>query len=243
MKSKGVAIPVVAHGARWRWGTCAAARRVTLGRQENRQRTSTDRAMTELDPRTIAEAQRGHRPAQEAFLRRYVGPMHALVRRSGAPGDPDEVTQDLLHKLLLSLPRFDPAGPARLTTWVFTVAGRWLIDAARRRRRDGTSLEEARHAPQLVDPRPGADVALEQHQERLALERAIARLPPEQRRAFVLAAVHERPLDEVAAAERVPIGTVKSRLHRARAALVRMLAPPGEAGADGALVAAKRGTE
>ncbi len=176
-----------------------------------------------LDARTLQQAQRGEKAAQEAFLRRYVGPMHALVRRSGAPGDVDDLTQELLHTLLERLPRFRPEGPAELTTWVFTVAQRWLLDVCKRRRLLLVELEAGR---EVADPRPPADELLEASQRMASLERAIAALPLEQRRLFVLAHVHQRPLAEISELEGVPVGTVKSRLHRARAALAALLLPP-----------------
>jgi RNA polymerase sigma-70 factor (ECF subfamily) len=176
----------------------------------------------ELSAELIARAQHGDRAAQEAFLRRYVRPLHALVRRSGAPGDPDDLTQELLSRLLTALPRFDPAGPARLTTWVFTVAQRWLIDERRRRHLTLVELEDGVAVP---DSRPLPEQRLEEHRLAVALEDAVGRLPETQRRVFLLAQVHEQPLEAVAEAEGVPLGTVKSRLHRARAQLVLWLGP------------------
>src|SRR5262245_44437293 len=73
----------------------------------------------EIDRTTLARARRGDRRALEAFLRRYVGPLHALVRRSGFGPESEDLTQDLLAKLLRALPEFDPEGPGTLSTWVF----------------------------------------------------------------------------------------------------------------------------
>jgi RNA polymerase sigma-70 factor, ECF subfamily len=174
----------------------------------------------ELDALTVESAQRGDRDAQEAFLRRYLGPMHALIRRSGAPGDPDDLTQDLLQKLLIALPRFDRRGPARLTTWVFTIAQRWLIDETKRRHLRLAPIEEGEL---VADSAPGPEQLLERRELEVALEAAVKLLPKEQRRVFLLVDVHQRPAQEVAIAEGVPIGTIKSRLHRARAALMRRL--------------------
>jgi DNA-directed RNA polymerase specialized sigma24 family protein len=60
----------------------------------------------------LRRAQGGDRRAQEVFLQRYVRPLHSFVRRSGAPGDPDDLTQELLSKLLHVLPRFSLDGSA-----------------------------------------------------------------------------------------------------------------------------------
>ncbi len=178
--------------------------------------------MTELAPATIRAAQAGERAAQEAFVRRYAGPMRALVMRGGAVGEVDDVVHELLGKLLAALPKFSLDGPASLTTWVFTVAQRSLIDASRRPRLALVPLTEAEAVP---DGGPSAHDALERRQLGEQLEAALATLPVELRRLFVLAQVHQRPLQELADAEGVPLGTVKSRLHRARALLVARLMP------------------
>src|SRR5215472_14035639 len=124
----------------------------------------------ELDHATIQRARRGDRAAQDAFLRRYGGPLHALLKRSGIPSTEDAV-QELLAKLLSVLPRFDPRGPAVLTTWVFTVAHRWLLDQRKRRHLTLVPLDETM---EVADPRPIADQLVEQRQRDAALEAAIA---------------------------------------------------------------------
>jgi RNA polymerase sigma-70 factor (ECF subfamily) len=179
----------------------------------------------ELDAPTLRRAQRGDRAAQETFLRRYVGPLHALIRRSGAPGDADDLTQELMHKLLVVLPRFDAGGSALLTTWVFTIAHRWLVD---RRRQKQLLLAPLDESAQVASSGPAPDAALGHRQLAAALEEAIGALPIAQRRVFVLAEVHEHPLQQVADVEGVPLGTIKSRLHRARAFLVQYLGPAFE---------------
>src|SRR5438128_1922014 len=98
--------------------------------------------MEELDAGSVQRAQQGDRSAQATFLRRYVKPLHAFLRRSGLEHDADDATQELLAKLLRVLPSFQPVGPATLTTWVFTVAHRWLVDEKRRRHLAVAPLDE-----------------------------------------------------------------------------------------------------
>ena len=174
----------------------------------------------ELDRAIVERARRGDRTAREAVLRRYAGPLHALARRAAPVGDPDDLTQDLLRRLLEQLHRFDPDGPARLTTWVFTVAHRHLVDEARRRRIAVMPLEDGL---EVADERAGPERLATGRSELRRLEEAIARLPEAQRRVFVLVAIHGQELEAVAAVEEVPVGTIKSRLHRARAALAHDL--------------------
>jgi RNA polymerase sigma-70 factor (ECF subfamily) len=174
----------------------------------------------ELDPVTVRRAQGGDRSAQGTFLRRYAGPLHAMVRRCGVPGDTDDHVHDLLSRLIAALPQFKPNGPATLTTWVFTIAQRFVIDLSRKKHLQLAPIEAGADVP---DGRPSPERLLEHAELKVRLEAALETLPVDQRRSFVLAYVHQRPLAEIAETEGVPLGTVKSRLHRARAALVTTL--------------------
>ncbi len=174
----------------------------------------------ELDELTLARAKRGDRAAQDVFLRAYAPPMHAMVRRTSVRGEADDLTQELLGKLLAALPRFDPKGPAKLSTWVYAIAQRWLIDVNRRRHLSVAPLDAGL---EIADTAPHPERILAGRQLGQELDAALQTLPEAQRRAFVLVHAQERPLEEVAAAEDVPVGTIKSRLHRARAALALQL--------------------
>lgn len=177
--------------------------------------------MEELDRALVERARAGDRRAQEAVVRRYVAPLHALARRVVPSADPDDLAQELLRKILEALPGFDPAGRATLSTWVFTIAHRYLIDVGRRRRLVELPLEAGLQVP---DDGPGAERIAGGRQLVGRLESALARIPEGQRRVFVLALVHGQPLESIAEAEGVALGTVKSRLHRARAELASALA-------------------
>lgn len=176
----------------------------------------------ELDRLTVERLRRGDRAAQDAFLYRYAPVLHGFVRRAGPPGDADDLTQELLEKLLSVVDRYSPDGPAKLTTWVFTVAHRWLLDEKKRRHLELAPLEEGLEVP---DSAAGPEAALASRQLHDALEAALHELPEAQRRVFVLTQIHEQPLEAVAEVEGVPVGTLKSRLHRARATLAVALEP------------------
>src|SRR3954463_177866 len=128
----------------------------------------------ELDRLTIERLRRGDRSAQDVFLRRYAPVMHGFVRRAGPPGDADDLTQELLEKLLGVVSRFSPDGPAQLTTWVFTVAHRWLLDEKKRRHLQLAPLDDGL---EIADAQPGPEAAVHAQQLDAALERALARLP------------------------------------------------------------------
>ena len=169
---------------------------------------------------TIERAKAGNLQAREELLRAFAGPLRALVRRWGSPADPEDQLQELFAKVLRVLPQFEVAGAARLSTWIFTVAHRALLEQRRRPQLNVVPLEQA---TQIADQQCIHRV-LEEGELRRRLEDAIAELPDEQRRVVVLAQIHHQPLEAIAEAEGIPIGTVKSRLHRARARLVSKLA-------------------
>lgn len=190
----------------------------------------------DVDAHTLVRAQRGDRHALGVVLARFAGPLHAFLRRAWPGGDSEELAQAVLARLVEVLPRFDPRGPATLSTWVFTVAHRWLIDERRRRHLTVAPLSEGLD---VADASPGPDAVVERRQLRESLEAAIARLPEAQRRVFVLAHVHHQPLEAIAEVEAVPVGTVKSRLFRARAALALDLGPSLDVAPNGARHAAR----
>lgn len=183
----------------------------------------------ELSEATVLSAQQGDRQAQAMVLTRYAAVVHQLVRRIAGEADVDALVQGVLERVLVALPKFDVGGSASLTTWVFTVAHHFLVDQKRRTRLVVVPVESASHA---ADERADPHTAAWRGQLRDVLERAIAQLPDDQRRVFVLVQVHEHPLEAVAEAERIPLGTVKSRLFRAKARLAHALAPRFDAEGD-----------
>lgn len=153
-------------------------------------------------------------PVDRADLVAAHGPaVYALCRR--LTPDPDDCYQEIWEKVFRALPRFDPGGAASVRTWILTIAHRHLVDRHRRRLVRGQVLPLGEHAA----TGPDASEAAEARQGLRRLERALERLPADQRRIVVLHHVHGLPLEAIAETEGVPVGTVKSRLHRARARL------------------------
>jgi RNA polymerase sigma-70 factor, ECF subfamily len=142
-----------------------------------------------------------------------------LSRMTGDAAAAEDAMQETFVRVLRALRGFDPAGPASLTTWVLTIARRVALSrelsVQRTRRREYASRMVL---PELAVPAP-EDAA----QLRQALETAVAALPLEQRAVFVLRECQAMSYDEIAAIEGIDLGTVKSRLYRARLALQQRL--------------------
>lgn len=181
-------------------------------------------ALPEIDPDTLERARRGDRAAWRAVVIRYQNLVFASAARVLGPGATEvpDVAQDAMLKVLQGLPGFDPAGGARLSTWIATITLRTAIDAGRRRRAvvPLDALDDA--APTSLH---GLDDVIDDAIARGRLARAIAALSPEQRAAMQLRVEHDLSYEEIAAALRVEVGTVKSRLARATAALAAALSP------------------
>src|SRR4051794_1469014 len=177
----------------------------------------------EIDELTLARARRGESSALSALVRHYQRPVYALIgrlmvgRRAEAL---DDVAQEAFLRVCRGLPRFSPEGAARLSTWILTVAARTCLNALRDGRRADALAPAA--APDAAADDPEQTAA--ERQRRRRVEAAMTALPEEMRAVLVLRAYHDFDYDEIAAALGVEIGTVKSRLGRARAALREALA-------------------
>src|SRR5262249_13337164 len=110
-----------------------------------------------------------------------------------------------------ALAKFDPAGPARLSTWILTIATRVVLNDRRRVPPREAKLEPSAY----IDPASAvAEIELG-----AAIANAILELPEAQRIALVLREYHDLDYAEIAEVLHVDVGTVKSRLSRARAAV------------------------
>lgn len=172
----------------------------------------------ELDDVTLERARRGENRACVALVERYQSPVFALLSRMLGVTDRglvDDLAQETFLRVFRDLTRFRSSGPARLSTWILTIATRLAIDEIRRRGRQPTSVR-----PEMDQVAPNRTEKLaEQRLLAEALSRAVTELPEEQRAVFLLRAYHDLDYSEIAEALECDLGTVKSRLSRARAKL------------------------
>jgi RNA polymerase sigma-70 factor, ECF subfamily len=175
---------------------------------------STSASRAELDEVTLRRAQQGERAALDALVARYHPVIHALVwRMSCARGDSHvaDLVQDSLIRVVQNIRRFDVAGPARLSTWILTITTRVVLND---RRRD--TPRDSKHEPAAyIDP----STAASDRELAAAIANAVTTLPEAQRIAFVLREYHELDYAEIAKVLDVDVGTIKSRLSRAREAV------------------------
>jgi RNA polymerase sigma-70 factor (ECF subfamily) len=171
----------------------------------------------------------GDRRAQHALFVRYRGTILRLVWHLLGPQrkeDAEDAVQQAFVALFRSLPRF--RWDASLETWVYRITRNVCMSRMRRRYRKGplnmrVSAETLNG--ELADSGPGPAQQMQRKQSAARLYRALDRLPASWRTVFVLAEIEGRGLREVAAIVNRPVGTVKSRLFRARRKLAAILRP------------------
>ncbi len=184
------------------------------------------------DRALVARANDGDRRALDTLLRTHYDRIYAVCRRiTGSDADAADAAQEALIKIVRSLPGFD--GRSAFSTWAYRIATNTSLDELRRRRRrpavvdrvddDGRDIE-------LVDPDAGPRV--EAVVDRMAIDAALAQVPETFRVPLVLRDVGDLDYAEIADALDVPVGTVKSRIARGRAALVELLAAGNREPAD-----------
>ena len=135
-------------------------------------------------------------------------------RMCGSPAVAEDIAQEVFLTLLRQPGRFDPARGA-LRSFLLAIAR----NLALKRWRDDSRLDV------LEDGFAAPALDLESRETADAVSAAVALLPPLQREVLILAQYEELSLEEIARAVDAEVGTVKSRLHRARENLKRMLAP------------------
>jgi RNA polymerase sigma-70 factor (ECF subfamily) len=186
----------------------------------------------ELDELSLRRAQRGEPAACRALVERYQRPVFALLHRmlgQGRRHRVEDLAQDTFLHVFRALAGFAPLGPARLSTWILTIASRRAIDELRRSERSG---EVPLDGADAISP-AGADDGARQAALAAQVASAVAELAPEYRAAFLLRAYHGLEYGEIARALDIDLGTVKSRLARARAELRRALAADGAERGEG----------
>ncbi len=164
------------------------------------------------DELTLRRAQRGDERAWRDLIARFGRPVHALIWRMLAGRSRDRVedlVQETFVRVLRALPGFDPRGPASLSTWILTIATRLALNELRR--------PELARLAEADEPVGEGDVG--RRQLAAAIAKSVAALPADQRAVIVLREFHGLDYAEIAAALELDLGTVKSRLSRARAAL------------------------
>jgi RNA polymerase sigma-70 factor (ECF subfamily) len=176
----------------------------------------------ETDERLVRRFQDGSADAFEMLVQRHGARVYNLcLRILGDAEEAADASQDTFLSALRKLHTF--RGDAAFTTWLHRVAVNACYDSLRKKRRRPL----LQLAPEEGDERPEPSLPAPDHAEGVVLSvdvaKALMEIPEEFRVVLVLADVQDLPYDEIATVLEIPVGTVKSRVFRGRAALGRAL--------------------
>jgi RNA polymerase sigma-70 factor (ECF subfamily) len=178
------------------------------------------------DHRLITECLKGNPNAFGDLVRRYQERLyHTAFRLLDNAEDARDVVQEVFLHAYQSLASFK--GDAQLFTWLYRIAVNTAI-SHQRKNRVALRLDAARHGDATAEPldpseqnQPG--YALEQAEQGQRLWKALGQLSPEHRTVLVLKDLEGQKYEAMAALLQVPVGTIRSRLHRARLELRQLL--------------------
>jgi RNA polymerase sigma-70 factor (ECF subfamily) len=166
----------------------------------------------------------GDARAFEILVERHERRVYNLaLRMTGREEDARDATQDAFLSALRKLKGF--RGEAAFSTWLHRVTVNACYDLLRKRQR-APLLHERADDQGPRPPEPASPDHADSVDLSLDVRQALSLVPPDFRAALLLCDVHDLPYEEVASILGVPVGTVKSRLHRGRAALGRALGAP-----------------
>src|ERR1700733_5165979 len=184
------------------------------------------------DADVVALAQQGRDSAFRELIRRYERPIFSLIYRMVRDRElAEDLAQDTFIKVLNHIDRYRPE--FKLSSWLFKIANNVAIDHLRRRQLDTVSIDGSPHAQtadaveatrfDVVDQQESALDEMEARELGTSIEKAIAGLRPEYRSCIMLRHVEGRSYEEIAATLDLPLGTVKTYIHRARHELRKAL--------------------
>jgi RNA polymerase sigma-70 factor (ECF subfamily) len=190
------------------------------------------------DDLAVAQLKRGNIAAMEGLVLKYQDRLfNAVYRIVGNPDDAADLVQETFVRLLQNVQKFE--GKSALYTWLFRIAVNLALTQRRAGRyRAAVSLDPEtdpgadlnrqaaplRRLAQDTEIDPGAAAALRLDHERALA--ALGTLEPDFRAVIILRDVEDCDYDQIAAILDVPVGTIKSRLFRARTALRNALTTP-----------------
>jgi RNA polymerase sigma-70 factor (ECF subfamily) len=188
---------------------------------------------TMSDQDVVLEARAGRQAAYRELVRRYERPIFSLIYRMVRNREQaEDLSQETFVKALNAIESYRPE--YKFSSWIFKIANNVSIDHLRRRELDTLSLDGSPHALtpeaiqasalQLGDRQETALEELEAKELGGEIEVAIAALRPEYRACILLRHVEGRPYEEIATMLDLPLGTVKTYIHRARGELRQALA-------------------
>lgn len=190
------------------------------------------------DSALVARCQRADITAFNEIVSRYKGKIYNyLYRMTGSAEDAEDLTQEVFVRMYTNIGSF--RAEASLSTWLFRIAGNLSVDAFRRGKKErgltlsldapvagsGDSDDGQSATRDVPDWSQEPGTLLGRKELGAHIQAALQKLPSKLRSAVVLHDIEGLAYEEIAQTERVPLGTVKSRIFNARVALREYLRP------------------
>jgi RNA polymerase sigma-70 factor (ECF subfamily) len=180
------------------------------------------------DARLIKEALGGHQPAFERLKQKYHDSVyHLIYRMVREKDDVEDLVQEAFIKAFLSLASFNDQ--YAFSTWLYKIASNNCIDYLRRKKLATFSINkplesnDSEYTFEVPDSTYEPDREIIERQKQRLFEEAINSLPPKYRRVIILRHGEEKDYQEIATILKLPLGTVKAHIFRARELLYKYL--------------------
>ena len=183
--------------------------------------------MNDQEHNLIQAARNGDQAAFGHLVETYQKRVYALtVRMCPTPELAEEAAQEAFLSAWQGLPFF--RGDSAFSTWLYRLTSNACVDLMRKEgRHQGPSLDDEAVTADVVDPSPTPEKAAEQRELRAQIEAGLRSLSPEHREVLILREIHQLRYDEIADSLSLDVGTVKSRISRARTQLRNFLLKSG----------------
>lgn len=171
----------------------------------------------------VRRCQEGDAAAFAVLVDRYKLLVYNIADRMVGADAADDLAQETFVRVYQGLSGF--RGEARLSTWIYRIAYRLCLETLQRRAQSASRMAPGADRAGGADGGPPAaalsvtDAGFAQAEARQAVERGLAQLPPPYRMALTLFYLQGRRYEEIAEVMAIPLGTVKTYLHRAKAQL------------------------
>jgi RNA polymerase sigma-70 factor, ECF subfamily len=191
-----------------------------------------DELLAQDDAALVAAFTAGEMRAFDVLVDRYqTRLLNFIARTIGDRDRGEDLVQEVFIRVHRHLHRFDPT--KKFSTWVYTIASNLAKNELRNRSRNPLVLfqslrqswDEEERPLQFEDRNSRPDDMYRRRYLREVVEEAITRLPEHHRQVFVLRELEGKPYDEIAQITGCNLGTVKSRLNRARASFAEIIQP------------------
>lgn len=184
--------------------------------------------MSQTDQELVVEALAGNQRAFTTLVERHRAAVHSVIYRVVKSTDTaNDLVQETFIKAFSSLSSYRPE--YKFTTWLYKIAVNSSIDLLRRRRLPLMSLdapidtEDGQVSIEIADHRSNPEVELERKQQEFSITAAIDDLPERYKEVIQFRHQDDKSYEEIAEMLKVPVGTVKARIFRAREMLKRRL--------------------